>query len=242
MKTSEKQKTRMSMPRRILTAAGVIVCVLLALLLVCNLIIIIRGTLSPEKPPSVLGITPMAVLSGSMSGTQEGHIETGDLIFAVRTDPESLKEGDVISFMDGGTAVTHRITAVTADEDGNPVFTTKGDANETEDTESVTSDQIIGIFLWRIPKAGDFALFLQQPLGMLLFIGVPLLAFIIYDIVRRQRYALREKKKSGEMEAELARLRALTEAEKGEDSPVPAAHSGSGTVPDSGSDGQKETP
>ena len=56
---------------------------------------------------------------------------------------------------------------------------------------------------------GDFALFLQQPLGMLLFIGVPLLAFIIYDILRRQRYASRERAKAREMEAELARLRSL---------------------------------
>lgn len=244
MKTSEKQQiSQGSISHRILTAAGIIICILLALLLVCNLIIIVRGTLSPEKPPSVLGITPMAVLSGSMSGTQEGHIEAGDLIFAVRTDPETLKEGDIISFMESGTAVTHRITEVTADEDGNPVFTTKGDANETEDTESVTSDQIIGIFLWRIPKAGDFALFLQQPLGMLLFIGVPLLAFIIYDIIRRQRYALRVKKKSGEMETELVRFRALTEAGK-EEQPVPDTHSGCGsdTVSAEYCDGQKEMP
>ena len=46
-------------------------------------------------------------------------------------------------------------------------------------------------------------------MGMVLFIGVPLLAFIIYDIIRRQRTANNEKSKQSELEAELERLRAL---------------------------------
>ena len=89
------------------------------------------------------------------------------------------------------------------------MFTTKGDANEIEDTEAVTEEQLVGVYQGRIAKLGDFALFLQQPLGMLLFIGVPLMAFIIYDILRRQHYASREKAKAQEMETELTRLRSL---------------------------------
>lgn len=196
---------------RALMVLGAVLCVLFGFLLICNLTIIIQGTVSPEKPPSVFGITPMVVLSGSMSGDAEGHIEVGDLIFVKSADPDSLEVGDVIAYMNGGSTVTHRITAITSDEDGGLLFTTKGDANEAEDTQPVTEEQLVGIYRGRIPKVGDFALFLQQPLGMLLFIGVPLLAFIIYDILRRQRYALREKAKSEELETELARLRALAE-------------------------------
>ena len=118
--------------------------------------------------------------------------------------------------MKDGTAVTHRITSIETDENGNLLFTTKGDANETEDTEKVTEDQVIGTYLARIPKVGDFALFLQQPIGMLLFIGVPLMAFIIYDIIRRQRYAVKENRRTQELEAEIARLREAG----GKDTPV----------------------
>ena len=152
----------------------------------------------------------MVVLSGSMSGTQDGHIEVGDLIFVGKTKAEQLKVGDVIAYKSGGTTVTHRITAMDTAEDGSLLFTTKGDANEAEDAEAIAEEQLIGIYRGRIPKVGDFALFLQQPLGMLLFMGVPVLAFIIYDILRRQRYASREKAKVLEMEQELAQLRALT--------------------------------
>ena len=193
-----------------LTIIGSILCVLFGFLLICNLSIIIRGTLDPDKPPSILGVTPMVVLSGSMSGDAEDHIEVGDLIFVKKTEPEALETGDVIAYMSEGTTVTHRITAIETDDNGNLLFTTKGDANDAEDTEAVTEEQLVGIYCGRIPKVGNFALFLQRPLGMLLFIGIPLLAFIIYDILRRQRYARLEKEKARELESELSRLRSLT--------------------------------
>lgn len=220
MEISRKAKTGSPKRRRILSLLGAVLCILFGFILTCNLTIIIKGTMNPERPPSILGVTPMVVLSGSMSGTQEGHIEAGDLIFANAVDPATLEVGDVIAYMSGRTTVTHRITAIDAAEDGEVLFTTKGDANEVEDTEPVTVDQLVGMYLGRIPKIGDFALFLQQPLGMLVFIGIPLFAFVIYDILRRQRYARREQQKAREMESELARLRSLAEqgqATAGED-------------------------
>ena len=206
MKTGETSSARKG---QITTLLGAVTCGILGFILVCNLIIIIQGTLDPEKPPSILGITPMVVLSGSMSGSQDGHIEAGDLIFVGRADPSALEVGDVIAYMSGQTTVTHRITTIDTAENGDISFTTKGDANEVEDSDPVTEDQLIGIYRGRIPRVGDFALFLQQPLGMLLFIGIPLFAFLIYDILRRHHYAILEQKKATEMETELARLRAL---------------------------------
>ena len=206
MEVTEKKKSACGIGHRIVTAVSLVLCVLLGLLLVCNLTIIIKGTLNPAEPPSVLGITPLVVLSGSMSGDQEGHIEVGDLVFVRRVDPRELEVGDVIAYTSGETTVTHRITAVET-QDQQLQFTTKGDANNAEDAEVVTEEQVLGICRFRIPKVGDFALFLRQPLGMLLFAGVPLLAFIIYDILRRQAYAQRQGKRTRELEEELTRLR-----------------------------------
>lgn len=207
----ETQQACKAGSNRVLTAVGVALCVIFGFLLVCNLTIIIKGALFPEKPPSVLGLTPMVVLSGSMSGEAEDHIEVGDLVFVGRAAPEELEVGDVIAYMNGGATVTHRITAIDTNTDGDLLFTTKGDANNAEDTTPVTEEQLVGIYRWRIPKVGDFALFLQTPLGMLLFVGVPVLAFLIYDIIRRQRYANREKRRTAELEAELERLRGMNE-------------------------------
>ena len=195
--------------QKILTGVSILLCIVFSFMLICNMTIIIKGTLYPERPPSVLGITPMVVLSGSMSGDAEDHIEVGDLIFVGKTEAEELEVGDVIAFMEGKVVVTHRIIDIQRDENGALLFTTKGDANNAQDQRPVTESNLVGIYKARIPKVGDFALFLQTPMGMVLFIGLPLLAFIIYDIIRRQQYARKESKKTAELEAELERLRKL---------------------------------
>ena len=195
---------------------ALVLCIIFGLMLICNLTIIIKGTIAPEKPPSVLGVTPMVVLSGSMSGEAEDHIEIGDLIFVGRADADELKTGDVISCMDGDVFVTHRIIEIQTGEEGGLEFITKGDANNSPDIRPVPEDNLVGKYMFRIAKVGDFALFLQTPMGMVLFIALPLLAFIIYDVLRRRHYATKESKRTSELEAELERLRALA-GEKKED-------------------------
>lgn len=187
--------------------AGTVLCCIFALILVCNLTIIIKGVVNPKVPPSVFGVTPMVVQSGSMSGNAEDHIEVGDLIFTVKPDTDKLKAGDIISYMDGNIAVTHRIVEVQTAADGKRSFVTKGDANNTEDP-AVGEDAVFGLYKGRVPKLGDFAMFLQRPLGMAVFIGIPVCAFIIYDIIRRQRSSGRKDKETEELKAELKRLRA----------------------------------
>ena len=204
-------KSKSNIVHSLLSVVGIVLCVIFGFLLICNLTIIIKGSLNPEKPPSVLGTTPMVVLTGSMSGNAEDHIEAGDLIFIGKADPSKLRVGDVIAFTEEGsvTVVTHRIIEVKTAEDGSPFFITKGDANNVEDEAPVTVDRLVGIYKFRIAGVGNFAMFLQTPTGMLLFIGVPLLAFIVYDILRRQHYANKEKKNTQALEQELERLRAI---------------------------------
>lgn len=275
----------------VLTVIGVILCVIFGTMLVANITIVVKGFIDPDSPPSIFGVTPMVVQSGSMSiwndaddhsagnivhkvfpdkiadlspdavnnikagdkvwsfeedykveneivsvvnkGTDEmffntirlaeDHIEVGDMVFINKVNVKDLKVGDVISFMRDKIVITHRIIKIETADDGTRTFDTKGDANLSKDTESVSEDMIIGIYVSRIAKIGDFAYFLQKPLGMIIFIGIPLLAFIIYDIISRQKHAKKEnerddamkqqkeemEKQNAEMQAELERLRKL---------------------------------
>lgn len=199
--------------QRVLTAIALIACIVFGFMLICNIVIIVKGTASPERPPSVFGVTPLVVLSGSMSGDAPDHIEAGDLIFVTPIKASDLVEGNVITFMQGKTVVTHRIVKISTDGNGKLQFITKGDANNIEDTRPVSEDDLVGICRGRIPMAGDMAIFMQTPLGMILFIGVPLLAFLAYDVIRRQKYAAADREKTAELQAELERLRAMA-AEK----------------------------
>lgn len=123
----------------------ILICIILCFALACNLTFIVKGALSPERPPSVFGLTPMVVLSGSMSGQAEDSLKVGDLALIRRVEPDTLKVGDVVAYMSGGSAVTHRITAIETAEDGSLLFTTKGDANNAEDTEKVPEGSLIGL-------------------------------------------------------------------------------------------------
>ena len=187
-----------------LTAISAVICVILSVILVSNLIIIVKGALNPERPPSAFGVTSMIVLSGSMSGDAPDHIEVGDLIITKAVDPETLKVGDVITYMEQGTtAVTHRIIGI--NDDGS--FKTKGDANNAEDREPVLPEKIVGKFVFRIPKLGDIAMFAQTPFGMMVFIGIPLLAYILLDIAVRSKQNKRKKKADEKAKEEADKLK-----------------------------------
>ena len=206
-KMEEKKKKELTKSDKIKNIVGIVLCVIFGFVLICNLTIIIKGSVNPDNPPSVFSVTPLVVLSGSMSGEDDGHIEIGDLIFIKDVNYADLKEGDVVTYKDGKSFTTHRI--IGQDEKG---FITKGDANNAEDTKRLTEDRLVGIVTGRVPKIGNFALFLQTPLGMVLFVGLPLLAFIVYDLIKRQMQANKEGDKTKALEEELARLRAAAAA------------------------------
>jgi len=192
----------------VLSIIGIVLCIFFGFILVCNTIIIAKGTISPERPPNILGTTPMVVLSGSMSGDAEDHIEAGDLIFTKTVDPDTLEKGDIIAFMEKDSMIvtTHRIVDTIKTSDGEVEFVTKGDANNTNDQSTVSKEDVVGVYTHRIPKLGDFAMFLQEPLGMILFIGGPILAFILYDYIRRKKNSDKVDKEKKELEAEVKRL------------------------------------
>ncbi len=197
-------------PRRGISAVevvGLVLCVVFALLLVCNLTIIIKGAITPDTPPSVLGITPLAVQSGSMSGTSSDHIEIGDLIFVKPVRAIDLREGDIIAFKEGSIVVTHRIVRIETEDNGTLKFVTKGDANNAEDTQPVSAANLVGKYAGRIPHVGDVALFAQKPVGMALFIAVPVLCFVLYDASARRREAAKAAQRTRALERELERLK-----------------------------------
>lgn len=94
--------------------------------------------------PKIFDTEPYIVLSGSM----EPVVQTGSVVYIRQTD-EPLKEGDIIGYMAGNMPVVHRI--IGHGEDG---WITQGDANEIQDMNEVTDDQVLGKFIIAIPKAG----------------------------------------------------------------------------------------
>ena len=200
-----------------LSAVSIVLIVLLSLVLIGNVIFIVKGADESETPPSILGVTPLVVTSGSMDGDKENSFPAGSMIFIKASD--GIAVGDVVTFFDpasktGKSIVTHRI-AERIEENGIVKYKTKGDDNNNADDLPITEDMVIGEYFFHIPALGSFTLFLKEPLGMLLCIGLPILAFVTYDVIKKQVLEKRSAGKNAEMEAELERLRAMVgETEK----------------------------
>ena len=109
----------------------------------------------------VFGVYPSVVLTGSM----EPKIKPGDMILIDKINNEKeiskLKEGDVITFRRDDITITHRIIEKITDESGNITFRTKGDNNSSEDTRIVNASEVLGKYIYVIPKVGIPVLWLK---------------------------------------------------------------------------------
>jgi len=114
----------------------------------------------------LMGLQVFNVISGSMEPTYS----VGDLIYVKEVDPDSVKVGDPITFVlnEDLVVATHRVVSVDSE---NRQFTTKGDANSTEDAAPVHFNNLIGVPVFAIPLLGYISAYIQSPPGMYVAIG-----------------------------------------------------------------------
>lgn len=123
--------------------------------------------------PRVVGLQPLAVLSGSMEPTY--HV--GSLVYISKVSPEDIEVGDPITFSIGdNTVVTHRVVSI---DEENQSFTTKGDANNTEDGGAVAFSAVIGKPVFSIPYLGYIAVKANTRTGTIILVTLILVMLIL---------------------------------------------------------------
>jgi signal peptidase len=206
-----QQQKEHAIGHRVGNIVGIVVSLILLPILLINLTLIVKSYINSDEVPSVGGFLPLIVLTDSMYP----NIQSGDLIICRTADPESVEVGDVISFFDpdgdGKSVVSHRVKAI-VDEDGSLAFQTQGDANNVEDNSLVPAENLVGIYQSRIAGAGNIAIFLQTPTGLVLCVVLPLFLLTAYDIFRERIY---ERNRKNDTEALLQELEELR-SEKGQ--------------------------
>ena len=139
------------------------------------------ATRDTNQVASLAGYTPLTVASDSMSPT----FRAGDLIIIRKCDPQTLKEGDIVTFhtiINNEFALnTHRITEI-QDLGGARSYVTKGDNNELADIHMIADGDIVGKYVCHLAGFGKVMSFLSSSLGFLLVIVLPLLIFFIYQV------------------------------------------------------------
>lgn len=125
------------------------------------------------------------------SGSMEPLLSAGD-VAVIHTSPvEELGSGDVITYQgySDDRLTTHRIVKP-VELDSGLHFQTKGDANAAPDPNLAPGGGVVGRYVVGIPEAGRLLLFISQPHGRLLVIGLPALLTLAtelrYLVARRQ--------------------------------------------------------
>jgi len=125
--------------------------------------------------PTLLGFSRYAIVGGSMSPT----FERGSAVFSQPEPVSALRVGDIITYVppaDSGidTLVTHRIVEISETETGEPLFRTKGDANEADDPWTFSLDaEVQNVVRFSVPHLGTALTALADPDVRQIVIGVP---------------------------------------------------------------------
>lgn len=101
---------------------------------------------------ALVGYRPLIVRSGSM----EPAVHVGDVVLVEDVRVRQLEVGDIATVPDPdevSDTLTHRVRAIT-NIDGDVILTTRGDANENDETFSLPAETIVGRVVTRIPAIG----------------------------------------------------------------------------------------
>lgn len=139
---------------------------------------------SKGNVPAVLGMRLYSVQTASMEPT----LMQGDLVISKAVkDAKELKHDDIITYwtiIDGERVLnTHRIVEI-SEVSGSLAFTTKGDNNPTNDSQYVHQKDVVGKYASRIGGVGKVFDYLQTSTGFLLVVVIPVLIFLLFQLVQ----------------------------------------------------------
>ena len=160
---------------------SLILTILIAFILVCNLYTIAARYIGGRQQPAVFGFSTAVVISGSMSGC----LEVNDMV--IIREAKDYSVGDVVTFKSGENLVTHRIIARQGEG-----FVTKGDANNTPDLDLLDPGLIVGRVVAVIPGVGKAIEFMRTPLGIMCVVAVGFALYYVPTLFERN-----EREKGG---------------------------------------------
>ena len=199
--TNEEIKKRKQEEEKRKKITEIFIYIILIPVLAYNISIIIKAIIKPSETPSFLGIKTYVIISGSM----EPNIKIGDIVItkSIKNKEESIKVGDIISYRKGQNVITHRITNIEKDENGILRIATKGDNNNTEDSERILINNIDGKVITIIPKIGYITLILKDKVLIILIFIIAYVYISKTEKVKKRKEARKQKRIKYEQKGEL---------------------------------------
>lgn len=155
------------------------------------------GTVINAVSLVALGLAALVVVTGSVTlpggyrvfsvatGSMEPTISTGSVVLAKRvTDVAALGVGDVVTFQQPGRPemiITHRVAAAES-IGGARLFSTRGDANSSQDPWRISYGHLVGKVVWMAPALGSVFAWLRSPLAIAGLVWVPVLLLAFHEL------------------------------------------------------------
>lgn len=161
-------------------------------IVICAIDIIYQKTVKKEENINLFGFRPYIVLSGSM----EPGLKVGDMVVSKQVNENQIEIGDIITFKDtNGATITHRVVDIII-KDGERLYQTKGDNNNSKDVGLISTKDIIGKYTFKISGIGKFITKILTPTGLIL---ITLMMTIVYINISKKndrkiaRHLIRER-------------------------------------------------
>lgn len=188
--TSQEISKRKNIEIKTKKILNFIIYFILIIIMTYNISLIFQSILNPNKTPSFLGIKTYVIISGSM----EPNINIGDIVITKESE-EELQIGDVISYRRGQSVITHRITNIIKQENGENKYRTKGDNNNTEDSEEISIENIEGKVIKVIPKLGEITLLLQNKISIIIIFIILYYIYVSSNYKKNRKISSRHLKR-----------------------------------------------
>lgn len=135
--------------------------------------------------PRALGYKSYTVLSGSMLP----KYKIGSVVFSkdIIISQDTLKEGDVIVFNKGSKKITHRVYSI---DWNTKLITTKGDNNNSIDSQPVLFDEVEGKVMYNIPYVGYISIVMRDKsifAVIMILVSLVLVINAIYHFFNKKR-------------------------------------------------------
>lgn len=149
--TKDMIKQKMERRAQLNKRLKIIYIPIIVILLLSSLSILYQKFIQKTAYIDIFGYKTFMVLTGSM----EPSIKVGDIVLIKNVSKEDIKEGDVITFAPDNTSqtVTHRVIEL-VQENGETFYKTKGDNNNSPDSDLVSYKNIVGKLSLKISHLG----------------------------------------------------------------------------------------
>lgn len=161
---------------------NILLIIIILLILFVSGFLVINSYMNPNEVPNFFGWKPVIVLSNSI----ENVISQGDIVLVKQINNENLEIGDIIAFKKNDEIIICRISGIIK-ADNEKKFLIKQNNSIGKNDFSIYEDEIEGLYKYRIPRIGNFIMFSKTPIGIISCIFIPLLVFIIINILQLRK-------------------------------------------------------